>query len=166
MGSHDHHSDKDLKSTSSGTPSIHSLPVPDQPEVESISTPLPATDGIHPLPNADHEDASTLEKQATASIASEDIEPIFVPKAQRRGLLARVAIIAEVEDPKHYARRTKWFITFVVAVAGAAAPMGSGIILPGLSQINREFNSPSTVTNLSVALYMLSMSVSRADIEI
>jgi multidrug resistance protein len=159
MGSHDQHSDGDVKSTGSDKHSIHSIPVPEQPEVESISTPLPTTDGIHPLPSPDHEDGSSLEKQATASIASEDIDPVFVPKGQRRGLLARVAIVAEVEDPKHYARRTKWFITFVVAVAGAAAPMGSGIILPGLSQINREFGSSSTVTNLSVALYMLSMSV-------
>ncbi|KAK5999635.1 hypothetical protein QM012_005292 [Aureobasidium pullulans] len=159
MGSHDRHSDGDIESTSSDTHSIHSIPVPDQPEVESISAPLPATDGIHPVPTPDHEDASSLEKQATASIASEEADPIFVPKNQRRGLFARVAVIAEVENPKHYARRTKWLITFVVAVAGAAAPMGSGIILPGLSQIDREFNSSSTVTNLSVALYMLSMSI-------
>ncbi|KAI4724244.1 MFS general substrate transporter [Aureobasidium sp. EXF-10728] len=159
MSSHDQHSDAEAKSTSSDTHSIHSIPVPDQPKVESISAPLPTTDGIHPVSSPDHEDASSLEKQATASIASEDVDPIFVPKGQRRGLLARVAIIAEVENPKHYARRTKWFITFVVAVAGAAAPMGSSIILPGLSQIDREFNSSSAVTNLSVAFYMLSMSV-------
>ncbi|CAD0090955.1 unnamed protein product [Aureobasidium mustum] len=159
MASHDQHSDGENKSTSSDTHSIHSIPVPDQPEVDSISAPLPATDGIHPIPSPDHEDASSLEKQATASIGSQDIDPVFVPKSQRRGLLARVAVVAEVEDPKHYARRTKWLLTFVVAVAGAAAPMGSGIILPGLSQIDREFNSSSTVTNLSVALYMLSMSI-------
>ncbi|KAH0378150.1 MFS general substrate transporter, partial [Aureobasidium melanogenum] len=159
MGSHDQHSEEEAKSTSSENHSIRSIPVPDQPEVESISAPLPATDGIHPIPSPDHEDASSLEKQATASISSQDIEPIFVPKSQRRGLLARVAVLAEVENPKHYARRTKWLITFVVAVAGAAAPMGSAIILPGLSQIDHEFNSSPTVTNLSVALYMLSMSI-------
>ncbi|KAH0336819.1 MFS general substrate transporter, partial [Aureobasidium melanogenum] len=159
MGSHDQHSEEEVKSTSSDNHSIHSIPVPDQPEVESISAPLPTTDGIHSLPNPDHEDASSTEKQATDSIASQDPDPIFVPKSQRRGLLARVTILAEVENPKHYARRTKWLITFVVAVAGAAAPMGSAIILPGLSQIDREFHSSSTVTNLSVALYMLSMSI-------
>ncbi|KAG9588519.1 MFS general substrate transporter, partial [Aureobasidium melanogenum] len=159
MGSHDQPSEEETKSTSSENHSIHSIPVPDQPEVESISAPLPVTDGIHPIPSPDDEDASSLEKQARDSIASQDIEPIFVPKSQRRGLLARVAVLAEVENPKHYARRTKWLITFVVAVAGAAAPMGSAIILPGLSQIDHEFNSSSTVTNLSVALYMLSMSI-------
>ncbi|THY65761.1 MFS general substrate transporter [Aureobasidium pullulans] len=159
MGSHNQHSDGDVKSTDSDKHSISSIPVPEQPEVESISTPLPQTDGIHPLPSPDEHDASSLEKQITPSITSEDIDPIFVPKGQRRGLLARVAIIAEAENPKHYARRTKWFITFVVAMAGAGAPMGSSIILPGLSKIEREFNSTSTVTNLSVAFYMLSMSI-------
>ncbi|KAI5266770.1 MFS general substrate transporter [Aureobasidium subglaciale] len=159
MSSHDRHFDGDVKSTDSDKHSVSSIPVPDQPEVESISTPLPNTDGIHPVPNHDKHDASSLEKQATASIASEDIDPIFVPKGQRRGLLARVAVVAEVENPKHYARRTKWLITFVVAMAGAGAPLGSAIILPGLSQIDREFNSSSTVTNLSVAFYMLAMSV-------
>ncbi|KAI5195874.1 MFS general substrate transporter [Aureobasidium subglaciale] len=159
MSPHDQHSDGDVKSTESDKHSISSIPVPDQPEVESITAPLPTTDGIHPVPNHDEHDASSLEKQATASIASEDIDPIFVPKGQRRGLLARVAVVAEVENPKHYARRTKWLVTFVVAMAGAGAPLGSAIILPGLSQIDREFNSSSTVTNLSVAFYMLSMSV-------
>ena len=129
MGPHDQHSDGDIKSTSSDSHSIHSIPVPDQPKVESISTPLPTTDGIHPIPSPDDEDASSLEKQVTASIASEDIDPIFVPKGQRRGLLARVAVIAEVEDPRHYARRTNWFITFVVAVAGDAVKITSRILL-------------------------------------
>lgn len=52
-----------------------------------------------------------------------------VPKGQRRGWLARFAIIAEAEEPKSYPRRTKWIITFIVAVAAAAAPMGSSIVL-------------------------------------
>ena len=50
-------------------------------------------------------------------------------------------------------------ITFVVAIAAAAAPMGSSIILPALGDITTEFNSTPTVVNLSVAMYMLSMSI-------
>ena len=53
--------------------------------------------------------------------------PVVVPRAQRRGLLARFSFVAEVEEPKHYPRRIKWFITFVVALAAVAAPMGSTI---------------------------------------
>lgn len=55
-------------------------------------------------------------------------QPAKVPRSQRRGLFGRLTILAEVEDPKLYPRATKWFITFVVAIAGMAAPLGSTII--------------------------------------
>ena len=50
-------------------------------------------------------------------------------------------------------------IAVIVALAAAAAPMGSSIILPGLADITKTFNSTPTIINLSVALYMLSMSI-------
>ncbi|KAK4985537.1 hypothetical protein LTR66_008133 [Elasticomyces elasticus] len=93
------------------------------------------------------------------SIRSETRTAVPVPRAERRGLLARFAIIAEVEEPKDYTRRTKWIITFIVAVAGAAAPMGSGILLPALHEVTLAFSTTPTVTNLNIALYMLSMSI-------
>lgn len=55
-------------------------------------------------------------------------QPVKVPRSNRRGLFGRLTILAEVEDPKSYPRGTKWFITFVVAIAGMAAPLGSTII--------------------------------------
>lgn len=55
-------------------------------------------------------------------------QPVKVPRLNRRGLFGRFTILAEVEDPTLYSRRTKWFITFVVAMAGVAAPLGSTII--------------------------------------
>lgn len=57
-----------------------------------------------------------------------DPPPVKVPRSQRRGLFGRFTILAEVEEPKHYSRRTKWFITFVIALAAVAAPLGSTII--------------------------------------
>jgi multidrug resistance protein len=65
----------------------------------------------------------------------------------------------EVTNAKHYARKTKWIVTIIVAVAGAAAPMGSSIVLPALVDITREFHSTATIANLSVAMYMLAMSI-------
>ena len=103
-------------------------------------------------------------------------QPVKVSRSNRRGLFGRLTILAEVQDPKSYPRRTKWFITFVVAIAGMAAPLGSTIIfgkdirplmqstpadhLPteaSLSQITIDFKTTPTVTNLSVALFLLSM---------
>lgn len=55
-------------------------------------------------------------------------EAVKVPRAQRRGLFGRFTIVAEVTEPKNYPRSTKWFITFVVASAAVAAPLGSAIL--------------------------------------
>lgn len=52
---------------------------------------------------------------------------IKVPRLKRRGLFGQMTLVAEVEDPKTYSRKMKWFITFIVAVAGATAPMGSSV---------------------------------------
>ena len=69
------------------------------------------------------------QQQRASSVSSETRGPIPVPRSERRGWLARMTIIAEVKEPKDYSRRTKWFITFIVALAAAAAPMGSAIVL-------------------------------------
>ena len=104
---------------------------------------------------------------------------VKVPRSQRRGLFGRFTILAEVEEPKHYPRRTKWFITFVVAMAAMAAPLGSAIFfrkffrsilqvnlvtdtstfVASLGQVSEDLHTTPTITNLSVAMYMLSMSI-------
>lgn len=86
-------------------------------------------------------------------------DPIKVPRNQRRGLLARFAIIPEVENPYDLTNKTKWTITVVVAFSAAAAPMGSTLVFPGLVDITKEFNTTPFIGNLSVAFYMLAMSI-------
>ncbi|KNG50887.1 mfs multidrug resistance [Stemphylium lycopersici] len=86
-------------------------------------------------------------------------EAVIVPRSQRRGLLARFALIPEVENPEHYARRTKWFLTFIIAFCAMAGPMGSAIVMPVLQEISTAFQATETVTNMSVAVYMLSMAI-------
>lgn len=86
-------------------------------------------------------------------------EAVVIPRNQRRGFLARFALIPEVENPYHYTRKTKWLLTFIVAFCAMAAPMGSAIVMPVLEEISRAFNATHTVTNMSVAVYMLSMSI-------
>ena len=52
---------------------------------------------------------------------------IIVPRSKRRGLFARFSLVPEVERPYDYKNSTKWFITLMVALAGAAAPFGSSV---------------------------------------
>jgi hypothetical protein len=68
------------------------------------------------------EDASPIQP-----VSTELGPPVVVPRLKRRGLFGQFALVAEVENPKTYPRNMKWFLTFVVAVAAVAAPMGSSI---------------------------------------
>lgn len=108
----------------------------------------------------DHQVAApSRSRSRTRSTRSVRRQVVKVPKSERRGLFARLALIAEVTDPYDYTNRMKWTITFIVAMAGAAAPMGSSLVLPALTDIANTFHCTETVVNLSVALYMLAMSI-------
>ncbi|EON68689.1 hypothetical protein W97_07947 [Coniosporium apollinis CBS 100218] len=100
--------------------------------------------------------ASVLSRQTTSSIKP---PAITVPRKERRGLFAHVAVVREVTDAQHYSNKTKWSITFVIACAAAAAPLGSAIVLPALLDIAADFNASASVTNFSVAFYMLSLGI-------
>ena len=83
----------------------------------------------HPQNEHAAEGSVTEQKDAEAvESESEEPGPVKVPRSKRRGLFGRFAILAEVEEPKHYPRTIKWYITFVVALAAVAAPLGSTII--------------------------------------
>ncbi|CZT45247.1 related to dityrosine transporter [Rhynchosporium secalis] len=113
-------------------------------------------DSIGPIPETSDPQLEKT-KSKVSSVRSRAVT--IVPRAKRRGLLARFAVIPEVERPYEYKNSTKWFITFQVAIAAAAAPMGSAILLPALPELAIDLNTTPTITNLSVALYMLSMSI-------
>ena len=59
----------------------------------------------------------------------------IVPRAKRRGLFARFALVPEVARPYDYKDSTKWTITTVISLATAAAPMGSSIVFRTLSPL-------------------------------
>ena len=85
--------------------------------------------------------------------------PTKVPRSQRRGLLGRWTLVAEVDEPRNYSKKMKWSITMIVGVAAFAAPTGSAILFPSLADISTNLNATPTVTNLSVAFYMLALGV-------
>jgi hypothetical protein len=130
-----------------------------EPEMRSQSTTLSS---LHDVDLDVEHDAPSIRQpnhpQSIKSITPSNA-PETVPRLERRGLLGRFTLIPEITIPIHYARRTKWLITAIVALAAAAAPMGSAIILPALTIVSHDFHSPEKITNLSVALYMLSMSI-------
>ncbi|KAI9373839.1 major facilitator superfamily domain-containing protein [Aspergillus egyptiacus] len=113
---------------------------------------------------ASEQTSSDIEIQTPAGAPNspgvdEEEPPKVVPRLKRRGLFGQITLLAEVENPKTYPRNQKWFITFIVAVAGSVAPMGSSIFFPALTQVTDDLNSTTTITNLTISLYMLSMSI-------
>ena len=72
----------------------------------------------------------SVEKPSAPSVNSTEQQVANpVPRGRRRGLLAWFALLPEVDEPKKYSRRRKWIITFIIAIASAAAPLGSGLLL-------------------------------------
>lgn len=67
--------------------------------------------------------------------------PIKIPRSKRRGLLASWSLVPEVTESKDYPRRTKWFITFVIAAAAIAAPMGSAIFFRKLQLCHHDIHT-------------------------
>ena len=107
--------------------SVDSTPASSRPSIAGPSiepTDKPGDQGKH--------DVETAQREIP------DPAPVKVPHSKRRGLFGRFTIVAEVEEPKHYPRRTKWFITFVIALAAVAAPLGSAIIFRKLDCLSRS----------------------------
>lgn len=90
----------------------------------------------HDSGHEDEDDDRDENRDATSSRAESQLSRVsstfsrttaIVPRGKRRGLLARLAIIPEIERPYDYKNKTKWIITATVALAAIAAPLGSAI---------------------------------------
>ncbi len=103
--------------------------------------------------------SASLRQQISQKSSVQSSSDLIVPLRSRRGLFGYLCYIPEYSDPRAYRRKTKWTITLMVSGAGLAAPLGSAIILPALLDISQDLNSTPGITNLSVALYMLAMSI-------
>ncbi|KAI9813249.1 MAG: hypothetical protein M1827_004191 [Pycnora praestabilis] len=142
-------------------------PEKDSAVLDKEESPSSASSGDHDLeisrsPSSHLAKVATVEdaaqKPPPASVVSRSVS--IIPRSKRRGLLGRFTVVPEVAEPQFdYKRSIKWFITFVIAAAAAAAPMGSAIFYPALPELSKDLHSTPTVVNLSVAFYMLSMSI-------
>lgn len=147
---------------------------PDSISIHTHSTEPGTIEGLPEGTDEKSPDILAHSKSRSASVRSRAVT--IIPRAKRRGLLARFALVPEVSNPYEYKNKTKWGITLTVALAAAAAPMGSvrfhflqnkplsltclkAILLPALPELAIDLHTDTTITNLSVAMYMLSMSI-------
>ncbi|KAF2970283.1 hypothetical protein GQX73_g3311 [Xylaria multiplex] len=130
-------------------------------EKESVDSPVSPELPFPPLAHGDQkdEDGGPLDPvRSTASSVRPRIATL-VPKESRRGLLPWLSLVPEVYKPYHYSNGVKWVLTLFVAIAASAAPMGSAILYPSLEEVAADLQVSATVVNLSVAVYMLAMSI-------
>ncbi|KAI0885830.1 major facilitator superfamily transporter multidrug resistance [Annulohypoxylon maeteangense] len=147
------HSD-DKKTTASIASSTRDV---DDDSIDIVPERILTTNGIP----VDEEAAVATTKERARSQASSTRSRALsvVPRLKRRGFLAQLTLIPEVERPYDYPDKVKWTITVFIALAACAAPMGSAIFFPALPEMSKSLNASPTVVNLTVALYMLAMSI-------
>jgi multidrug resistance protein len=164
-----------LPTSSSGSGEQSTIAADVKSEIDHEIRSQSETSSIHGDEDGNH-DPEDIHPQLQRQLT--EIGPaVKVSRLKRRGLFGQLALVAEVENPKTYPRKMKWFITFIVALAGSTAPMGSSIFFrkfsiqslafgsylinlsASLSQVSKELNTTTTITNLSIALYMLAMSI-------
>ncbi|KAK8240954.1 major facilitator superfamily domain-containing protein [Phyllosticta capitalensis] len=145
----DHEKEPTLESSTTGKEDRDLEAAEEQPRPASSSSSI----------SDKHDDSPPDVQRSTTRSSAVSRSPTLIPRKERRGLLANLALIPEVTDPYEYSRKIKWTITAVVAFTGAAAPMGSSILLPALSDVTKDLNTTSTIANMSVSFYMLAMSI-------
>jgi multidrug resistance protein len=74
-------------------------------------------------------------------------------------MLSSLALVPEIEDPREYAKGTKHFIVFLVAIAAMSGPMSSGILLPALTNVERDFGTSATISNLTITTFLIGMAI-------
>lgn len=82
-----------------------------------------------------------------------------VLRSARRGLLAQFLIVPELDDARNYTPNIKLLIVLVVAFAGITGPMGTSIILPAVGDVSRDLDTSSSIVNVSVGIYLISLGV-------
>ncbi|OKL58650.1 putative MFS transporter [Talaromyces atroroseus] len=103
---------------------------------------------------------STPERDPEAgNNAADQPRPVPVPRLKRRGFLGQITLVPEVENPRAYSQSTKWALTTTISLATLIAPIGTSIFYPALHEVESDLHTNATVTNLSLAFYLLAMAI-------
>ncbi|PVH16272.1 uncharacterized protein CXQ87_004144 [Candidozyma duobushaemuli] len=97
--------------------------------------------------------------QASEKMSIKEMKQHVKPMSARRGLLARLSVIPELDDARNYTPNIKFVIVIIVAFAGISGPMGTSIILPAVSDVSQDLDTTSSIVNVSVGIYLISLGV-------
>lgn len=121
-----------------------------------------ASSHLDHLARALHNDLD-LEKNPEESTKGETKEgntgAVKVPVGERRGLLALIVLIAEIEDARDYSPRIKYFLLAIIVIACFSGPMGTSILFPAAQDVSDNLHTLVSVVNFSVGTYVLSLGI-------
>lgn len=124
----------------------HSSAGKEDPEPHHDALIPTTTLGGRSVADADVETAPCRATRSRAASSTRSRALTIVPRAQRRGLFGRFAIVPEVERPYDYKNSTKWGITVTISAATAAAPLGSAIFYRKFSLYSNKLLYPCPPT--------------------
>ncbi|KAI1109291.1 major facilitator superfamily domain-containing protein [Nemania sp. NC0429] len=128
----------------------------DEPVSPAPTFPPRAHDGA---PGEKDRDGGPLSLTRSTASSTVPRRALPIPKESRRGLVPWLSLVPEVDNPRNYDRGIKWMLTVFVAAAACAAPMGSSIFAASLNEVAADLDVSATVVNVSIAVYMLAMSI-------
>lgn len=102
-------------------------------------------------------DDSEFKKTSALGLLRDD--RYVVPRRERRGLLAHLALIPEFKDPRDYPASIKKLIVFIIAFSSLMGPMATSIIFPAIGPITESLDTTTFMVNISVGVYSLSLGI-------
>lgn len=103
------------------------------------------------------EQPQALEDQK--SIVESNHKAVLVSQKDRRGLLAQLLLIPEVEDARDYSPKIKWILVAVISLSSITGPMGTLIMLPAIDDIVRDLHTTDIIVNISVGMFVVAFGV-------
>lgn len=104
-----------------------------------------------------HEDAAEEVAKEEASVTLTRSRK--VPLRERRGPLAQLTLIPEIEDARCFSRFKKYTILTVIVIASFSGPMGTSILYPASHDVARDLNTSEGIVNVSVGTYVVSLGI-------
>lgn len=96
-------------------------------QTESLHEIQPVVTLGEPLGNIETKSVHRSRTQSRAS-STRSRALTIIPRSKRRGLLGSLTLVPEVSNPHDYKRSTKWGLVCIIALATAAAPLGSTVV--------------------------------------
>ncbi|KAI3402925.2 hypothetical protein KGF56_004386 [Candida oxycetoniae] len=95
--------------------------------------------------------------KSTKSILSK--ETLRVKRSEKRGILPSIVFIPEYKDAREYSVKIKYCIVTIISLASITGPMGTSIMLPAIDDIVVKLNTTTSMVNISVGIYLLSLGI-------